>query len=140
MFHHSGGVDAPGARIVLSIALALGTLAGAAAAFGAGHVEASASGMTCRIDVKKRSGTTVLEGIVVSRTAIAGSYDIVVAKSGGGGSSDINQSGSFEAAPGRETSLGIVTLGGDAGRYKAKLTVKKIGSTIECHESAAGAL
>lgn len=140
MFHHSSGTDTPGARAVLGIALSLGTLAGVAAAVGAGHVEASTSGMTCQIDIKEHSGTTVLEGVVVSKTAIAGSYNLVVAKSGGGGSSDINQSGNFEAAPGRETSLGTVMLGGDAGRYKAKLIVKAGGSTVECRESATGAL
>lgn len=140
MFHHSNGTDAPGARSVLGVALALGTLAVAAAAFWAGHVEASSSGMSCRIDIKKYSGTAMLEGVVVSKSAIAGHYDLVVTKSGGGGSSDINQSGSFEAAPSRETSLGTVTLGGDAGRYKARLTAKVGGGTIECRDSATGAL
>lgn len=138
MFQRSNAVDGSGVRTGLSVALTLGVLAGAAVAVG--HVEAATTGMTCRIDIKERAGATVLESIVVSKSSIAGSYDLVITKSGGGGSSDINQSGQFDAAAGSETSLGTVMLGGDAGRYKAKLTVRAGDRAIECRERASGAL
>lgn len=138
MFQRSTGVDGSSVRTGLRVALTLGALAGGAVAVG--HVEAATTGMTCRIDIKERSGTTVLEGVVVSKSPISGSYDLVITKSGGGGSSDINQSGQFDAAAGSETSLGTVMLGGDAGRYKAKLTVRAGDRAVECREQAGGAL
>ncbi len=138
MFHHVNGTGAPGARTVLTLALAAGLLAGTLPS--TSRVEASNNSLTCWIDVTERSGSTMLEGVVVAKSAIDGSYDLVVTKSGNGGSSDINQSGSFSAAPGRETPLGAVTLSDTAGSYKARLVVSIDGSSKECRKTAGGAL
>src|SRR5919198_2389822 len=75
----------------------------------------------CEIQVKEHGNSVALEGAVFAKTAIEGSYQLRVSKSGSSGSSDINQSGDFSAGPGEPSSLGTVTLGGDGGSYVAKL-------------------
>jgi hypothetical protein len=74
------------------------------------------------------------------RSAVMGSYQLRVSKTGDGGSSDINQSGEFSAGPGGPSTLSTVTLGGDGGSYVARLTVTWDGGTIECTERVRSAL
>lgn len=123
---------------VLSLAVGLGVIGIVAA--GAGSVEAAAGGVRCEVQIKARSGGVTLEGIVHSNAAIDGTYQLVVTKSGGGGSSDINQGGAFSAVAGEDTSLGTVMLGGNGGSYTAKLKVKWNGNSTECREKVSGSL
>lgn len=102
------------------------------------HAGPSASGATCEIKVSKRGGMTTLEGFVVSPTAISGSYRVSVTSAGGGGGSDIDQSGAFSAKAGQSTSLGVVSMGGSAGSYNAELTVKWNGGSTRCQERVNG--
>lgn len=132
------GIAARKEPVALSVLLALGALAGIGAGTASGA--ASTGAVSCRIDVTERSGGTILEGVVSAKSALKGSYSLVVTKSGDGGSSDINQSGDFNAAPGTETSLGTVSLGGNGGNYKARLTVTWDGRSTDCRESVSGAL
>jgi hypothetical protein len=94
----------------------------------------------CEIQVKERGHGVALEGVVFATTAIDGSYQLRVSNAARGGSSDINQSGEFSAAPGEPSALGTVTLGGDGGSYVATLTVTWNGGSIECTERARGTL
>jgi hypothetical protein len=94
----------------------------------------------CEIQVEEHGRSVALAGVVFAEAAIEGSYRLRVSKSGGGGSSDIDQSGDFSAAPGEPSTLGTVTLGGDGGSYVAKLTVTWSGGTIECTERVRGSL
>ena len=100
-----------------------------------GHIvepaHASAADARCELKTTKRGGGTVLEGVVIASKAVSGSYRISVAASGGSGSSDIDQSGSFQATPGQPVSLGVVQLGGSGG-YSANLTVKWGGGSTSC--------
>ena len=100
-----------------------------------GHIvtpaHASADDARCELRTSKRGGATVLEGVVIASKAVSGSYRISVAASGGSGSSDIDQSGSFQATPGQPVSLGVVQLGGSGG-YSANLTVKWGGGSTSC--------
>jgi hypothetical protein len=123
------------ALLVLPAVLGLG-------AVGASKVDAGAGGsqpVRCEIRVTKHGGSVTLEGVVVGRTSIQGSYTLRVSKSGGGGSSDIDQSGNFSAVSGASTTIGVVSLGG-GGSYVAKLKVTADGRTTECTERVAGAL
>lgn len=107
------------------------------------RVDAGANGsqpVRCEIQVKERGHSVALEGVVFATTAIEGSYQLRVSKSGGAGSSDINQSGGFSAAPGERSTLGLVALGGDGGSYLAKLKVTWNGGSIECTERVRGVL
>ena len=126
------------APTVLSLAVGLGVIGTIAA--GATSVEAAADGVSCEVQIKTRSGGVSLEGFVHSNAAIDGTYQLVVTRSGGGGSSDIDQGGAFSAAAGKDTSLGTVMLGGNGGSYTAKLKVKWNGSSTVCREKVSGSL
>lgn len=133
--------DSSGTRLVpgvLALAVGLGIIGSAIAA--AGSTEADQDAVRCAIEIKQRAGDVSLEGVVFSKTAIDGSYQLVVTKSGGGGSSNINQGGEFRTQPGRNTSLGIVMLSGDSGSYTAKLKVDWKGNSTECREKVRGNL
>jgi hypothetical protein len=96
--------------------------------------------LRCEIQVQEHGNSVSLAGVVFAKTAVAGSYQLRVTKSGGAGSSGINQSGDFSAGPGEPGRLGTVTLGGDGGSYVAKLTVTWDGGSIECTERVRGTL
>jgi hypothetical protein len=119
------------------------------AALGVGVIGVIASGIErvdasqpirCEIQVKEYGSSVALEGVVFARSAAVGSYRLRVSKTGGGGSSDISQSGEFSAGPGEPSTLGSVTLGGDGGSYVARLTVTWDGGSIECTERVGGTL
>ena len=76
----------------------------------------------CEIRAEKVSGGVRLQAVAFSSTAAAGDYEFVVAKSGGGGTSNTSQSGDFESGAAAESVLSEVTLGG-GGSYEARLTV-----------------
>jgi hypothetical protein len=121
---------------ILSLALRLVVMGSAIAA--AGSAEAASEAVRCKIQVKDRAGGVSLEGVVNSETAIDGSYQLEVTKTGGGGGSNINQSGGFSTLPGRDTSIGIVMFGSEGGSYTATLKVKWDGSSTECRERVPG--
>ena len=97
------------------------------------------SGLRCEIYQSSRGGGVVLEGVVFSDQATDGSYEFRVAKSGGGGSSDINQSGEFSVGAGGKSSVGSVSLGGSGG-YSATLKVSAAGHAVACKERSGGSL
>ncbi len=133
--------DVSGVRLVpgvLGLAAGVGIIGSAIAA--GGSAVAEQDGVRCAIEIKQRAGDVSLEGVVFSKTAIDGSYQLVVTTSGGGGSSNINQGGEFRAQPGSNTSLGTVMLGGDGGSYTAKLKVNWNGHSTECREKVRGSL
>lgn len=124
----------------LALTIAAGLLAAGAAAGVAGSASAAGDGVRCEIAVEKRSGGVTLEGFVDAASSISGSYELLVTKSGGGGSSNIRQGGEFSAKSGARTSLGTVMLAGDGGSYTAKLKIKWDGKSAECRESVRGSL
>ena len=100
---------------------------------------AGGSGLSCEIHQSHRGGSVVLEGVVYSGSATDGSYQFTVTKSGGGGSSNINQGGEFSVSAGGRSSVGTVELGGDGG-YSATLRVSADGHSSSCKERIGGAL
>jgi hypothetical protein len=113
----------------------------ASASLGTGMASAGGSqAVRCEIKVTERGSSIDLEGVVIAKSEIRGSYDFSVSKSGGGGSSDIHQSGDFRAGPGNTATLGTVSLGGNGGSYVAKLKVLSDGRAIECRERVGGDL
>jgi hypothetical protein len=117
---------------------AAGAIHGSIERVGAGPT--ASQPLRCEIQVQEHGTSVALQGVVFAKTAVEGSYRLRVTKSGGAGSSDINQSGDFSAGPGEPGRLGTVTLGGDAGSYVAKLTVTWHGGSIECTERVGGTL
>jgi hypothetical protein len=88
--------------------------------------------LRCEVRVAKAGGVTKLEGVVHAASAVSGTYHLVIAASGGGGSSDIEQSGSFSAKAGSSEGLGTVMLGGSSANYTAKLSVQWNGGSTSC--------
>lgn len=113
-----------------------GATLGVAVAAPARDAGAGPAGVTCDIRVRDGASGVVLEGVVRSGAPVSGSYSLVVTTSGGGGSSDIRQSGEFDATGGA-TPLGTVTVAGN-GRYTARLDVRWPHGSTSCTRRAAG--
>ena len=89
----------------------------------------------CEIRVKNHGSTLTLEGVALAKASVSGSYSMQISSSGGGGSSDIDQSGDFSASPGAPGSLGVVNLSGSGARYVARLHVTWNGGSAQCTKS-----
>ncbi len=124
------------AILLLPTVLGLGAIAFSTADAGQGGSQP----VRCEIQIKERGNSVTLEGLVVAKAAIQGSYQLQVSKSAGAGNSDITQSGDFTAAADAPTSLGVVALGSDGGSYVAKLKVTSQGRSYECTERVRGVL
>ena len=124
---------------LVPVALTVGTIATTGTVVEPAHAGGTGDGTRCEIKVSKRGGMTTLEGVVFASSSIQGSYRISVASaSGGGGGSDIDQSGAFSAKPGAPASLGVVSIGGSPGSYTAEMTVKWNGGSTRCSERIGG--
>jgi hypothetical protein len=124
----------------LALTIAAGMLAAGAAAGVTGSASAAGDGVHCEIAVEKRSSGVTLEGFVDAASSITGSYELLVTKAGGGGSSNIRQGGEFSATSGARTPVGAVVLAGDGGTYTAKLNIMWNGKSAVCSESVRGSL
>jgi hypothetical protein len=122
------------ASVALIAVIAAMPVAGEAGAQAAG----TSDGTRCELKVGKRSGMTTLEGFVSATSTISGSYRISVTSAGGGGGSDVDQSGAFTAKSGQSVSLGVVSMGGTPGKYTADLTVTWNAGSIQCIEHVDG--
>ncbi len=92
----------------------------------------------CEIGVKSAGGTVRLDALVNADKAVAGSYTFRVEKTGGGGSSTINQGGDFDAKAGETATLSSVSLGGKGAAFKATLIVNAGGKSVTCTKQAGG--
>ena len=112
--------------VVTSLAAALLPLGLAWGAVAGGDLPAGsyASGPSCDIRVVRSGGGLVLEGVVMSSVPVAGSYDLRISQSGYGGQSNIRQGGEFEAVPGSDSSLGVVSLPATSAPGKGSLPAK----------------
>ena len=80
--------------------------------------------------VRTRDGLRI-EGVVRSARSFSGDYDLTIAKSGGGGSSDIAQGGPFEAVAGRAVTLSGAELSmGRGARVRAVLSILQDGREV----------
>lgn len=86
----------------------------------------------CEIRAEPNGRGVVLEGLVFADVPLSGSYRFRVSQNGAGGSSQINQGGEFDAAPGAPESVGTVSLGSGPGSFTATLTVSWAGGSVDC--------
>jgi hypothetical protein len=82
----------------------------------------------CEVRVDDVAGGKRLQAVAFATFPASGEYDLVVSKSGGGGTSNTSQGGEFEVGAGTEATLSEVTLGG-GGSFTAELTVSWSGGT-----------
>ncbi len=111
----------------------------------AAHTDAGAAvpnsePLRCEVRVAKSGSFMKLEGLVHAKSSVSGTYHLIIATSGGGGTSDIEQSGPFTATPGSPANLGTVMLGGSSANYTAKLSVKWNGQSTSCTRRIGGSL
>ncbi|MGF1650059.1 MAG: curli-like amyloid fiber formation chaperone CsgH [Hyphomicrobiaceae bacterium] len=99
--------------------------------------EAGSTALQCEIRIARSGSLLTLEPVVHNAKSASGSYQFVVSGSGGSGSSNIRQGGSFETSSSGAESLGLVTLSG-SGSYDARLTVRVQGHVLECRERIRG--
>jgi hypothetical protein len=99
----------------------------------AGQATSADGLLTCEFRADAANGMTTIEGIVHATDGVEGSYRLSVDGSGGAGSTRVNQSGTFQAAPDAPATLGQVTLD-SGGTYDARLEVSAAGSTVVCEE------
>jgi len=126
-------------RRIVTLALGLGVMIMATSG-GDEIMKAHAFGgpVRCKIEVDQRGDLVALQGVVFASKAVRGTYELHVTKSSSGGSSNISQAGDFDAYPDEPTPLGIVQLGGDGGKYRARLKVMWDGDQVECEKTVGG--
>jgi len=98
---------------------------------------AAEAALRCRIQREASGPMTTLRGIALAGKDIAGTYTLLVVKTGPGGTSRVSQGGRFQAAAGSQTGLGEVRLNlePDAG-FEATLTLDVDGQRIGCEASS----
>lgn len=100
-------------------ALAIGTAAAMPAASGLGSHEPPVS---CELKLKRTSHGVQLEAWVRALRATEGEYQLIVTKTGPGGSSDVSQGGTFAVDARSATVLGSTEFGLEPrARLKARL-------------------
>ncbi|QCL97371.1 curli-like amyloid fiber formation chaperone CsgH [Agrobacterium tumefaciens] len=97
-----------------------------------------AEGQRCEIRATPQAGMVKLEAATKGDTGGRGTYSFHVEKSGGGGSSVINQGGDFDVAAGRSQLLGSVTLDAKGARYKVVLDLVIDGRSFSCTKQVGG--
>lgn len=89
--------------------------------------------LTCAVDLSIRNDVAEFRGAVTSRDGGKGRYQLVIAKVGRSGTSNMVQSGQVTLEPGGRTSVGSVNISVEAGsRYEAVLTLEVGGARREC--------
>ena len=111
------------AMAIAPLTLLLGTLA----------MANKSSDLSCEIRSSPSGSGLLLEAVATGSRDATGEYEFVVAKSGGGGSSNVTQGGDFEVSAGEVTILGEVTLGpGEGSSVKAVLKLIGPGGETLC--------
>jgi len=118
---------------------ALGALAMiAAASLGAGAIadsKSSQSGLSCEIASTDANGMFALRGIVHATASLAGTFNLDVSGSGGGGSTSVSQAGTFTVNAGEPTPIGNVTVSNNGQTYTVTLVVEAGGTRVTCTET-----
>lgn len=97
--------------------------------------QASSGPLRCEIRKAETGGLVEVTGIIASERALSGHFQFTILKSGGGGSSNINQANPFTLVAGQEQPVGHVKINLDRDAHLAiELTVMADG--IECRAHA----
>ena len=96
------------------------------------------TGVECEVRISRRPGGVELEAMAVAGRKTTGEYEFIIEKRGSGGSSSINQGGTFSLVPGQEQVLGSAGLGLEGrASYTARLNLEgPRGETLCMAESS----
>lgn len=96
----------------------------------------SARANSCDILVRRTSNGVELKAIANLSRSAEGDYSFVITKSGGGGSSDINQGGPFEGKAGERVNLGASEISmGRGASYRAALILTSASGRELCRRA-----
>ena len=85
--------------------------------------------VSCDLRARPTANGVVIEAVARADHAFDGQYELVIAKSGGGGAADVNQSGPVSVAAGEAVTLGSTELGAD-GHFRAQLTLSDASGVV----------
>lgn len=125
-------------RAVFAFAFSLAPLVFAPNALAAnGSAEPAEEAVRCEIRTTPIPDGVHLAAIATSRIAVTGMFEFEIRKSGGGGTANTAQSGTFSVEAGGTTTLGEVNLGLSGGNstYTADLMVEWDGGRTSCSAS-----
>ena len=131
MFHNS--------KLLTRVAPVMLGIAAAGAAY-ASSDDGETAPTRCEIKATQQGSMISLEGVLVSDSAVTGSYRFQVASVGGSGNTNIRQGGGFSADAGDEVTLGRVMVGGSGAAYDASIEVTLGGETFKCSERVGGSI
>jgi len=123
-------------RMMAALALLFTTVSALATYAAAGQ---SGGAVRCEIRATPDGDTVTLEALVHADRSVSGGYSFHVEGGGGSGNSDVQQSGTFSATPGRPATLGTVTLEANGTVYNADLDIRVGGNRVSCDERVDGA-
>jgi hypothetical protein len=103
---------------------------------GVAMTEPSPAPVQCEIRSQVVPGGLRLSAMAVARAPTHGSYELVVTKRDGAGSSRTAQSGAFHLESGQRGTLGEVTLSlGPSGAIEVELNLRYAGGEISCRRN-----
>ena len=95
------------------------------------HAARVAPAVDCDVRTVRTAHGLRIEGVVRAARPIDGEYALSIRKSGGGGSSDIEQGGPFSAGPERSVTLSGAEIGmGRGARVHAALRIAEDGREV----------
>ena len=92
----------------------------------------------CEIKATPGAGMVRLDALIHADKHVGGTYTFHVEKSGGAGSSAINQSGDFDATAGHAAILSSVSLDSKGAEYRATLDAAIGGKSFSCTKQIGG--
>jgi len=101
----------------------------ASASVSAPHGAAGRDAVSCDVRARATANGVRIQAVARATRPFNGEYELVITKSGGGGSSDVTQSGPVAVGAGETVTLGSTEVGAD-GRYRAVLTLRDEASEV----------
>lgn len=115
------------------LAIAMGVVLLPIAAFATMGTASQPNGtVSCDIRTSQSSGQVTLNAVAQAATSVNGNYTFHVSSTGGSNGTNIDQSGSFSATPGKPATLGTVMLDARGTTYKATLDITVDKQKISC--------
>ena len=126
---------------IAAVIAGLGALATAAAWTAQADAAGSNSDVACEIALRHVAGGVELTGLAWARKPTSVSYNLTITAAGGGGRSDIVQSGDVKVGAGGQTELGTASLAVDGDTvYTAVLKIRWKGGSAICRRVTTSAI
>lgn len=88
----------------------------------------------CGVASHTDGGMLMIEGVVLAKSNLGGSYQFQLNSSSGGGNNSISQGGNFSATAHQVTTLGQVSINAGS-RYTLDFTIQANGQKLDCTQT-----